>query len=152
MTQRLDIAKLAPEAYKAVFAATQATRKSGLEASLLHLVDLRASQINGCAFCIDMHWKEARHAGVPEHKLALLPAWREAPVFTDRERAALEWTESLTLIASNHVPDEVYRIVREQFSEAEIANLTVAIGTINTWNRIAISSRKTVPVSESASA
>lgn len=100
--------------------------------------------MNGCAFCVDMHWKEARAAGVSEEKLALVPVWREAPFFTERERAALEWTEALTFIADNHVPDDIYRIAREQFSEAELVSLTVAIGTINTWNRISISFRTEV--------
>jgi AhpD family alkylhydroperoxidase len=116
----------------------------GLETSLLELVRMRASQINGCAFCLDMHSKEALAAGETEQRLFLLNAWREAPFYTDRERAALAWTESLTLIADNHVPDEVYNETRQFFNEQEIMNLTLAVVAINGWNRITIGFRWTV--------
>jgi AhpD family alkylhydroperoxidase len=116
----------------------------GLEPALLDLVRLRASQINGCAFCIDMHWKDLRAAGESEQRLYELNAWRETPFYTDRERAALAWTEAVTLITEGHVPDEVYAQARAQFSEAELANLTLAVVAINGWNRLAISFR-TVP-------
>jgi len=142
MHERLDTAKVAPAAQRALYGVVGYLRHCGLEETLLQIVDLRASQMNGSAFCVDMHWKDARHAGVPEQKLALVPVWREAPFFTDRERAALEWTEAVTFIAAKHVPDDVYRIAREQFSEEELVNLTVAIGMINTWNRLSIAFQK----------
>jgi AhpD family alkylhydroperoxidase len=142
MEQRLDIQKAAPGAVKALSAVHVYLQQAGLEAPLLHLVYLRASQMNGCAYCTDMHWKDARHAGVPEQKLSLLTAWREAPFFTERERAALEWTEAVTFVTEGHVADPVYRIAREQFTEAELVNLTLAVGTINTWNRLSIAFRR----------
>jgi AhpD family alkylhydroperoxidase len=113
-------------------------RTCGLEHSLLELVKTRASQINGCAYCIDMHTKDARAAGETEQRLYALSAWRETPFFSDRERAALEWTEALTLISENVVSDELYEYVRSQFAEQEIVNLTMAVITINGWNRLAI--------------
>jgi AhpD family alkylhydroperoxidase len=113
-------------------------RTCGLEHSLLELVKTRASQINGCAYCIDMHTKDARAAGETEQRLYALSAWRETPFFSDRERAALEWTEALTLISENDVSDELYEYVRSQFAEQEIVNLTMAVITINGWNRLAI--------------
>jgi AhpD family alkylhydroperoxidase len=116
-------------------------RESGLEPSLLELVKMRASQINGCAYCLDMHSKDARAAGETEQRLYTLSAWRETPFFTDRERAALEWTEAVTEVAHSHVPDEVYERVRAQFNEAELVNLTMAVIAINGWNRIAVSFR-----------
>ena len=116
-------------------------RTCGLEESLLLLVKMRASQINGCAYCLDMHSKDARAAGETEQRLYVLDAWRESPFYTDRERAALAWTESLTRIADTHAPDEVFREVREHFDEKELADLTLAIVTINAWNRIAIGFR-----------
>ena len=116
-------------------------RKSGLEPSLLELVKMRASQINGCAYCLDMHSKDARAAGEKEQRLYTLNAWRETPFFTDRERAALEWTEAVTLVSEDHVPDAVYDEVRQHFSEEELVKLTMAVVTINTWNRVAIAFR-----------
>jgi AhpD family alkylhydroperoxidase len=113
----------------------------GLEIPLLHLIKLRASQINGCAYCIDMHWKDLRAIGENEQRLYGLDAWRESPYYTERERAALAWTEAVTLVASTHVPDDVYEEVRGQFDEKEITNLTLAVATINAWNRLAISLR-----------
>jgi AhpD family alkylhydroperoxidase len=118
--------------------------RSDLEASLTHLVKLRASQINGCAFCIDMHTKDARADGETEQRLYALDAWHEAPFYTDRERAALAWTEALTTVADNHVPDDLYRDVREHFSERELVVLSMAIVAINAWNRLSIGFR-TVP-------
>ncbi len=122
----------------------QYVESCGLEASLIELVKLRASQINGCAYCIDMHTKDARVAGESEQRLYLLSAWREAPFYSERERAALEWTEAVTLIAGNHVPDEIYERVKPHFTDEEMANLTLAIATINAWNRLAISFRSEV--------
>ena len=121
-------------------------RSSGLEQSLIELVKTRASQINGCAFCINMHTQDARKHGETEQRLYLLNAWREAPLYTDRERAALAWTEAVTLISETHAPDDVYAELRKHFSESEAVNLTVLIGTINTWNRLAIAFRAVPPV------
>jgi AhpD family alkylhydroperoxidase len=131
----------APKAYQ-LLATTQAyVEHCGLEHSLLELVKTRASQINGCAFCIDMHTKDARAMGETEQRLYALDAWRETPFYSDRERAALEWTEAVTLIADNHVPDELYNRVEQHFAPEELANLTLAITTINAWNRFSIAFR-----------
>ena len=138
---RIDLSKVSPEALQAVAGIQKYVRQSGLEQPLLELVRMRASQINGCAYCLDMHSKDARAAGETEQRLYALNAWRETPFYTDRERAALEWTEALTLISQTHAPDEVYEIARKQFSEREIVDLTLAVAEINTWNRIAISLR-----------
>jgi AhpD family alkylhydroperoxidase len=144
MEARFNYAKAAPAALKAMFGLGQYLEGCGLENSLLLLVDLRASQINGCAYCLDMHWKDLRAAGESEQKLYLLDAWRESPFYTERERAALEWTEALTLITDGHVPDEIYEKVRPHFNEKELSDLTLAVVTINGWNRLNISAR-TVP-------
>jgi AhpD family alkylhydroperoxidase len=112
-----------------------------LEPGLVHLMKLRASQLNGCAYCIDMHWKDLREIGETEQRMYSLDAWRECPYYTDRERAALAWTEAVTFVASGHVPDAVHDEVRGQFSDKEIADLTVAVSVINGWNRLAIASR-----------
>jgi AhpD family alkylhydroperoxidase len=116
-------------------------RASGLESSLLELVRLRASQMNGCAYCIDMHTKDARAAGETEQRLYALSVWRETPFFTNRERAGLEWTESVTAVGESHVPEEVYERARREFTDTEIVNLTMAIVAINGWNRIAVAMR-----------
>ncbi len=144
MQPRLEIQKIAPQAYRAMAGMESYVRNSGLEQSLLELVKLRASQINGCAFCIDMHTKDARAAGETEQRLYGLTAWSETPFYTERERAALAWTEALTLISQTHAPDDVYEHVRKHFSEVELVNLTMAIVTINSWNRLALGFR-TVP-------
>ena len=123
---------------KAMLGLESYVRRCGLEHSLLELVKTRVSQINGCAYCIDMHTKDARAEGETEQRLYALSAWRETPFFTDRERAALEWAEELTLISQNDVPDELYERVREQFSEEELMNLSFAVIAINGWNRLAI--------------
>jgi AhpD family alkylhydroperoxidase len=142
MKPRIDYHKDAPAgAYEAMLGLEKYVRTSGLEHSLLHLVKTRASQINGCAYCIDMHTKDARADGESEQRLYALSAWRETPFFTDRERAALEWTEALTLISQNQVPDELYERVRKHFTEAELVNLSLAVVAINGWNRLAISFR-----------
>jgi AhpD family alkylhydroperoxidase len=141
MEPRLDIAKIAPGVRMAMWSLEKYVRDSGLETPLLELVRLRASQMNGCAFCIDMHTKDARAGGENEQRLYTLSAWRETSFFTDRERAALEWTEALTEIASSHVPDELFERARLHFSEVELVNLTMAIVAINGWNRLAISFR-----------
>ena len=138
MTQRQDYKTVAPEAYAAMLGVETYVRKSGIEKPLLELVRTRASQINGCAYCLDMHTKEARAAGETEQRLYTLSAWRETPFFTDRERAALEWTEAVTQISGNHVSDALYERVRQYFGDKELVDLTTAVITINAWNRLAI--------------
>ncbi|MBX2888754.1 MAG: carboxymuconolactone decarboxylase family protein [Ferruginibacter sp.] len=144
MEPRLDYGKADPEAMKAMLGVENFVRHSGLEHSLYELVKTRASQINGCAYCLDMHTKDARKAGETEQRLYALSAWRETPFFSERERAALEWAEALTLISQNHVSDELYAMVSKHFTEKEIVSLTMAIIAINGWNRLAIGFR-TVP-------
>ena len=141
MESRLNYVKASPEAYKAMSGLEMYVKHSGLEKSLLELIKTRASQMNGCAFCLDMHTKDARAAGETEQRLYALSAWRETPFFTDRERAALEWTETITCIADTHAPDSVYESARKHFTEKEMVDLTMAIVTINAWNRLAISFR-----------
>jgi len=141
MKQRLDYAKASPEGYRAMSGLQRFVDKCGLEHSLLELVKMRASQINGCAYCLKMHSRDARAAGESEERLYLLDAWEEAPVYSPRERAALAWTDALTRITEGHAPDAVYDEVRQHFSEPELMNLTLAIVTINGWNRIAIGFR-----------
>ncbi len=138
MKQRIDYKKAAPEAYKAMLGIEAYVRGSGLEHSLLELVKARVSQINGCAHCLDMHTKEARAAGETEQRLHLLPAWREAPFYSDRERAALVWAEAVTQISTNDVPDELYAEVRRHFDEKALVDLTLAIVGITGWNRLAV--------------
>jgi AhpD family alkylhydroperoxidase len=137
---RLEYWKTAPGGFKAMSSLEAYLRESGLDHRLLHMVKLRASQINGCAYCIDMHWKDARAAGETEQRLYGLDAWREAPYYTDRERAALEWAEALTRLDA-HVPDAAYDAVRAHFSEKELVDLSWAVAAINAWNRIAIAFR-----------
>ena len=151
MKPRMNIFQAAADATKGMVAAEAAIQKSGIEQGLLELVRLRASQINGCAFCINMHTEDARKRGETEQRIYLLNAWRESPLYTDRERAALAWTESVTLIAETHAPDDVYEQVRAQFSDAETVNLTMLIGAINAWNRLAIAFRAVHPVKVKAS-
>ena len=141
METRFNYAKAAPEIYTAMDALDQYLGKCGLDESLLHLVRLRASQINGCAYCIDMHWKDLRAINETEQRLYSLDAWRECPYYSDRERAALAWTEAVTLITNGHVPDAIYAEVRRHFSEKELSDLTLAVATINAWNRLSISAR-----------
>ena len=141
MEQRFNFYEAAPDAYKALSGVEAYLNQCGLEKKLLHLIKLRASQINGCAFCLDMHSKDLRASGEEEQRLYTLDAWRECPWFTDRERAALAWTESLTLVSEDHVPDAVYEEVRKQFNEKEISNLSAAIAMINVWNRLCIAAR-----------
>lgn len=145
MTPRLNPATAAPDAYKAMVALEKYIQGSGLECSLIELVKMRASQVNGCAFCLDMHSKDARAHGETEQRLYLLNAWRESPLYTDRERAALGWTEALTLVAQTQAPDPDYAAVKSHFNDAEQVNLTLLIGAINTWNRIAIGFRMLHP-------
>lgn len=135
MSQRIKPAITAPETYKAVRNLEAYVREAGIDAKLLHLLKVRASQLNKCAFCIDMHVKEALDDGEDPQRLYLLPAWQESPLYSERERALLAWTEALTLLPEKGAPDELYAALRQHFAEAEIVNLTVAIGMINLWNR-----------------
>jgi AhpD family alkylhydroperoxidase len=152
MKPRLNPWEAAPDAMKAVGALEAYVQRSGLEKSLIHLVKTRASQINGCAFCIHMHTRDARALGESEERLYLLDAWRESPLYSDRERAALAWTEAVTLVSETHVPDDVYAELRRHFSEEEVVKLTVLVATINAWNRISISFRSLHPPGETAKA
>ncbi len=156
MIPRLDAFAAAPESMQAMLKLEQHVRDCGLEHSLIELVKIRASQINGCAYCIHMHTRDARRAGETEERLYLLSAWRESPLYSPRERAALAWTEALTRIADTHAPDEDYAELRGHFTEAEAVQLTLLIGAINIWNRIAIGFRsvhptESVPASTAAS-
>ena len=138
MKPRIEFHKVSPDAYKAMSSLEAYLARCGLEHALLHMVKLRASQINGCAYCIDMHWKDARANDVSEQKLYGLDAWEESPYYTDRERAALAWTETVTRVAEDHAPDAMYDLARSHFSEKELSDLTWAIAAINAWNRMAI--------------
>lgn len=142
MQARLNAAAASPTAYTAMMSLENFVKKSTkLEPSLIELVKMRASQINGCAFCVDMHSKDARAKGETEQRLYALSAWREAPLFAAREQAALAWTESLTLVAQDHVPDAIYEAMRPHFSDEELVNLTLVVTTINAWNRFGVSFR-----------
>lgn len=141
MKPRMEYGKVAPEGMKAMLGLEGYVRQCGLEDSLLELVRLRASQINGCAYCVDMHTKDARGQGEQEQRLYTLVAWEETPFFTERERAALAWTEAVTKIGEGHVPDSVYEDAHRHFNEKELVDLTLAIVAINGWNRLAISFR-----------
>lgn len=141
MQPRLNYQNLAKNGLRLMYEMEANLRHSGLEPALLELMKMRASQMNGCAFCLDMHSKDARAAGETEQRLYGLNAWREAPYYTERERAALAWTEALTNVQQGHVPDAVFEEVRQCFSEEEIANLTLAVNQINAWNRISIAFR-----------
>ena len=144
MQQRLDYQAAFPEGVQAMLHLEAVIRKSGLELPLLELVKTRASQLNGCAFCLDMHTKDARAEGETEQRLYALNAWREAPFYSDRERAALGWTEAITNIQQGHASDEAYSEARRHFSEQELVKLTFAVNQINAWNRIAIAFRPVV--------
>ena len=150
MTPRLDYRTAAPKLYQAMLGLERAVASSGLEHGLIKLVKTRASQINGCAWCIDMHTRDARRSGETEARLYLLNAWREAPHYSARERAALAWTEALTLVAQTHAPDADYDALKPHFNEEEIAQLTMLIVTINGWNRIAIGFRASPPLDPAA--
>ena len=147
MQARFNFAKAAPDAYRAVVGLENyITKEAGIEPKLIHLIKLRASQINGCAYCVDMHVKEARHSGLSEQWINLVCVWRESPLFDARERAVLGWTEAVTNIAQTGAPDAAYEPLLEFFSEAEITRLNVAIGTINMWNRLAVGFRSQHPI------
>ncbi|MGC5326140.1 carboxymuconolactone decarboxylase family protein [Brevibacillus sp. SYSU BS000544] len=140
MKQRVNYTAVAPEAFKALLGVEEYVRKTGLDYKMIELVKIRVSQINGCAYCLDMHTIDTRAHGETEQRIYCLPAWRESPFYTDQERAALEMAEAVTLISTNGVSDELYQKVREQFSEKEFIDLLMAIIAINSWNRLAISS------------
>jgi len=144
MNARIDLKRINPGIMQAMLGLEKQVHKAGLDGKLLDLVRMRSSQINGCAYCLDMHSKDARANGETEQRLYGLEAWRETPYYSARERAALEWTEALTLVSTTHVPDEVYDRVRQQFSEDELAHLSLAVVAINGWNRLNVAAR-TVP-------
>jgi AhpD family alkylhydroperoxidase len=143
---RLDVRKVSPDLFKAMASLQNYVDASGLERKLLDLVEIRASQINGCAYCIVMHTNDARKHGESDEWMHLLNAWREAPVYSARERAALAWTEAVTMVSDSHVPDDVYGEARRHFSEKELVDLTAAVIAINAWNRAAIAFRATPPL------
>ena len=148
MEQRMDYFARAPELMKSVLALNAAVEECGLEKSLLHLVKLRASQINGCSYCVDMHSHEALEDGDSLQRVLLVAAWRESPLFTGRERAAFAWTEAVTRIADGGVPDALYAQALAQFTESELAKLTVAVSLINTWNRLSVAFHSLHPIRE----
>jgi len=152
MQTRLDFWKTEPKLMNAVLTLNKAATESGLEHSLIHLVKVRASQINGCSYCVDMHTKEARKDGESEQRLYLVSAWRESPLFTARERAALAWTEKLTLLASGPVEDALYAQTLEHFSGQDLVKLTVVVGAINVWNRICVAFHAIHPMPAPANA
>lgn len=141
MDARFDYGTIAPGIYQAMLGLEAYLRQCSLEPALVHLVKLRASQLNGCAYCLDMHWKDLKAAGERDDRLYSLDAWQECPFYSARERAALAWTEAVTMVADGHVPDAVYVQVRDVLSTTEIADLTAAIATINAWNRLCIAAR-----------
>lgn len=146
MQSRLNYVKAAPDVYQGLLALQAVVDRGGLEKPLLELVKIRASQINKCAFCLHMHTRDARKAGESEERIYLLEAWHESPLYTERERAALAWTEALTLLPQSGAPDDVFAQVTAQFSEPEVAKLTLAIAAINTWNRFGVAFRLPHPV------
>ncbi|WP_137129789.1 carboxymuconolactone decarboxylase family protein [Rhizobium sp. FY34] len=152
MQPRLNFFKAAPEAYKAVLTLENFVQSCGLERRFIHLIKLRASIINGCAFCVDMHVKEARHDGLSEQWINLMSVWWESPVYDDKERALLTWVDAVTKIAETGIPDSAYAPLHQHFSEQELVNITVAIGAINIWNRLAVGFRSQHPVDQPAKA
>ncbi|PPJ47924.1 carboxymuconolactone decarboxylase family protein [Rhizobium sp. KAs_5_22] len=150
MHPRLDIGKAAPAAYKAVLGLENYVQTSGLSRADIHLIKLRASIINGCAYCVDMHVKESRHDGLSEQWINMMSVWRESPIYTPRERAVLGWVDAVTNIAGTGAPDVAFEALKAHFDDCEIANITVAIGTINVWNRIAVGFRFPHPIDQPA--
>ena len=143
MEQRINASEKGQGALKAMFGISAYLAKSSLEKSLLYLIEYRVSQINGCAYCLDMHSKDLRHEGETEQRIYMVSAWRETPLYTDRERAALAWAESITTLGEGHVPDELFEEVRKEFTDEELIDLTLAVATINSWNRLNIAFRTT---------
>jgi AhpD family alkylhydroperoxidase len=152
MKSRINSYQTAPGVMKAMMALQNEVAQSGLDPSLVGLVEIRASQINGCAFCLHMHTRDARARGETEQRIYLLDAWRESPLYSERERAALAWTEAVTLVSQTHVPDEVYDRAKAVFSDEELAKLTLLVVTINAWNRFSIAFRAIHPVTVKAAA
>ncbi|MFD1328341.1 carboxymuconolactone decarboxylase family protein [Mycoplana ramosa] len=152
MQARFNIVKAAPEAYKAVVALEEFVQNSGLERRFIHLIKLRASIINGCAYCVDMHVKESRHDGLSEQWINMMSVWKESPVYDARERALLGWVDAVTNIAQTGAPDDAYEALKAHFSEEEMTKITVAIGTINVWNRLAVGFRSQHPLDKPAKA
>jgi len=152
MTPRIDMWKTDRDLVSTVAKLGKEIEGAGFDPMIIHLVKLRASQINGCAFCVDMHVKEARHDGETEQRLHLVSAWRESPLFTDRERAALEWTEALTLLPQSRAEDQYYEPLKKHFSDVEILRLSTVIGMINLWNRLAVGMRSVHPIDKVAKA
>lgn len=152
MQPRFNFFKASPESYKAVVALEEFVQNSGLERRFIHLIKLRASIINGCAFCVDMHVKESRHDGLSEQWINMMSVWKESPVYDDRERALLGWVDAVTDIARTGAPDEAYEALKVHFSEEEMTKVTVAIGTINIWNRLAVGFRSQHPIDKPAKA
>jgi AhpD family alkylhydroperoxidase len=150
MQPRFNFFKAAPDAYEAVSALEKFVQTCGLEKRLIHLIKLRASIINGCSFCVDMHVKEARHSGLPEQWIHLIAAWKESPVYDARERALLGWVDAVTNLAQTGAPDDAYEALKAHFTEEEMTKITVAIGTINVWNRLAVGFRSQHPVDQPA--
>jgi AhpD family alkylhydroperoxidase len=149
MKERIRYEQAAPGAYRAMAGLERYLHDCSVEQPLIHLIKLRASQLNGCAYCVDMHWKDLRALGETEQRLYSLVVWRECPWYSERERAALAWTEAVTLVADGQVPDEAYEAARPHFDERELADLTLAVATINAWNRLAIAARTTPGTYES---
>jgi AhpD family alkylhydroperoxidase len=152
MHPRLNFFKAAPDAFKAVMDIETYVQNSGLERRFIHLIKLRASIINGCAYCVDMHIKESRHDGLPEQWINLMSVWQESPVYDEKERALLAWVDAVTKVAETGIPDSAYEPLKAHFSEEEITKITVAIGAINIWNRIAIGFRSQHPIDKPAQA
>ncbi|MGV8938326.1 MAG: carboxymuconolactone decarboxylase family protein [Allorhizobium sp.] len=152
MHARLNMFKTAPDAIKAVVDLENYVQSCGLERRFIHLIKLRASQINGCAFCVDMHVKEARHDGLCEQWINLMCVWWESPVYDDKERALLGWVDAVTRIADTGIPDGAFETLKAHFSEDDMMKITVAIGTINTWNRLAVGFRSQHPIDKPAMA
>ncbi|CDZ32400.1 Alkylhydroperoxidase like protein, AhpD family [Neorhizobium galegae bv. officinalis] len=150
MHQRLNMLKAAPEAVKAVTALENYVQASGLERRFIHLIKLRASQINGCAYCVDMHVKESRHDGLSEQWINMMCVWWESPVYDDKERALLGWVDAVTRIADTGIPDATFDALKAHFTEEEIVKITVALGVINTWNRLAVGFRNQHPIDRPA--
>ncbi|MFB9950056.1 carboxymuconolactone decarboxylase family protein [Rhizobium puerariae] len=152
MKTRFNAHKAAPDAYKAVLDLENYVQNCGLERRFIHLIKLRASIINGCAYCVDMHVKESRHDGLPEQWINLMSVWWESPVYDEKERALLAWVDAVTRIADTGIPDSAYETLQAHFTEAEMARITVAIGVINVWNRLAVGFRSQHPVDKPAKA
>jgi AhpD family alkylhydroperoxidase len=152
MQPRFNFAKASPDAYKAVLALETFVQNSGLERRFVHLIKLRASIINGCAYCVDMHVKESRHDGLSEQWINMMSVWKESPVYDARERALLGWVDAVTNIAQTGAPDDAYEALKAHFSEEEMTKITVAIGAINVWNRLAVGFRSQHPIDKPAKA